>query len=233
MCGRYAITQPPAELAKLFGAIGALPNFPPRFNAAPSQMMPIIRQTANGTRELVLARWGLIPSWSRGANSQYSMINARAETVHNKPSYREAFQHRRCLVPANGFFEWHTVRKRKQPYYFSLRNESVFAFAGLWEKWDGGEDGPIESFTVIVTDANACVAPVHERMPVLLSPDDCDRWLGEGATTPSLPNDLLKPYPAPAMKVWPVSRLVNSPTNDQADVIEPYDIEDLDRGSLI
>jgi putative SOS response-associated peptidase YedK len=231
MCGRYAIIQPPAELAKLFGAIGALPNFPQRFNAAPSQMLPIVRRTEAEGRELILARWGLIPSWSKGINPQYSMINARAETIKSKPSYREAFHHRRCLVPASGFFEWRTERKIKQPHYFSLRSGAAFSFAGLWERWNGGESGPIDSFTVIVTDANSCVSPIHRRMPVLVSSDDYGRWLGEGQT--DLPEDLLKPYPAPDMQVWPVSRIVNSALNDQPEMIEPIDIKEIHAGSLL
>lgn len=220
MCGRYALTSPPEALAKLFAAIGALPNFPPRYNAAPSQALPIVRRTPRPGRELALARWGLIPSWSKGPDSRFSMINARAETVAEKPAYRGAFRHRPCLVPANGFFEWQAAKGGKQPYYFSLKSGEPFAFAGLWEHWIGAGGDEIESFTIIVTDANDCVAPVHQRMPVILHMEDHARWLGEDDAPTRERLALLRPLPADEMQCWPVSKKVNSPANDSPDLLE-------------
>lgn len=224
MCGRYAITQPPEAMAKLFAAIGALPNFPPRYNAAPSQALPIVRRGARSGREVALARWGLIPSWSKGPDARFSMINARAETVAEKPAYRGAFRHRPCLVPADGFFEWKAMGKEgKQPYYFSLKSGATFAFAGLWEHWIGAGGDEIESFTIIVTDANPCVSAVHDRMPVILQAGDYSRWLAEDDVPTRERLGLLRPFPAADMRCWPVSRRVNSPANDASDLIEPID----------
>jgi putative SOS response-associated peptidase YedK len=207
-------------MAKLFSAIGALPNFPPRYNAAPSQALPIVRRGGRGGRELALARWGLVPSWSKGPDARFSMINARAETVAEKPAYRGAFRHRPCLVPADGFYEWQARGKGvKQPYYFSLPSGKTFAFAGLWEHWLGAGGDEIESFTIIVTDANACVQPVHERMPVILRPEDYPCWLGEEDAPARARLALLKPFPADEMRSWPVSRQVNSPANDSPELI--------------
>lgn len=221
MCGRYAITLPPQAMAKLFSAIGALPNFPPRYNAAPTQALPIVRRKVKAGRELALARWGLVPSWSQGPDPRFSMINARAETVADKPAYRGAFRHRPCLVPADGFFEWQSLGKAgKQPWYFSLKSGATFAFAGLWEHWLGVGGDELESFAIIVTDANECVAPVHDRMPVILHPDDHARWLAEDDTPARERLALLRPFPAVEMCRWPVSRKVGSPANDSPDLIE-------------
>lgn len=221
MCGRYAITLPPSAMAKLFKAIGALPNFPARYNAAPTQILPIIRQTRTGQRELALARWGLVPSWSKGPDSRFSMINARAETVSSKPAYRGAFRHRRCLVPASGFFEWQAQPGGKQPWYFTSSSGEVMAFAGLWEHWLGAQGDELETFSIIVTDANELVQPVHARMPVILAPSDYGRWLGEEDVPTRQVEVLLRPYPAEEMKAWPVSTKVNSPANDDEVVITP------------
>ena len=219
MCGRYAITTPPQELSKLFQAIGAIPNFPPRFNAAPSQILPVVRRSPKGARDLALMRWGLIPGWSKGPDVRFSMINARSDTVAQKPAYRGAYRHRRCLVPADGFFEWKAERGGKQPYYFSLKSGDTFAFAGLWEHWIGPGGDEIESFAVVVTDANDCVTHVHDRMPVILSPADYGRWLGEEDIPARDLAALMRPFPGEDMQVWPVSRKVNSPAYDGPDLV--------------
>lgn len=221
MCGRYAVTLPPEAMVRLFRAIGALPNFPAHYNAAPGQPLPLVRRVPGGERELTLARWGLIPSWSKGPDSRYSMINARAESVAEKPAYRGPFRHHRCLVPADGFFEWQAAKGGKQPYYFSLASGASFAFAGLWDRWTSAGGDEVDSFTIVVTDANARVAPVHDRMPVILPPDAWGTWLGEDEASARDLKALLRPFPAEAMRAWPVSRDVNRPANDRPDLIAP------------
>lgn len=231
MCGRYAITLPPSAMERLFGRLGQLPNFPAHFNAAPGQPLPIVRRAPRGGRELALARWGLVPSWSKGPDSRFSMINARAGTVATKPAYRGAFRHRRCLVPASGFFEWRAGPGGKRPWYFTTRAGEGLAFAGLWEHWSGAAGDEIESFAIVVTDANALVAPVHDRMPVILDPKDHAGWLGEEEVPNRALEKLLVPCPAEGMTVWPVSPRVNSAANDEPSLLEPWQEER--KGSLL
>jgi len=219
MCGRYAITSPLEAILKAFAVKGVRPNLQPRYNAAPSQDLPVVRAGPDG-RELALIRWGLVPSWSKGPDSRYSMINARAETVASKPAYREPFRRRRCLVPANGFYEWRKFADGKQPYFIALSTGEPFAFAGLWDHWTGPEGEEITSFTIIVTAANDIVRPIHERMPVILGPEDYGSWLGEhGAPSRTKLAILLRPYPAELMRAYPVSREVNSPANDSPELL--------------
>ena len=220
MCGRYAITSPLEAIIEAFAVKGARPNLQPRYNAAPSQDLPVVRAGREG-RELILMRWGLVPSWSKGPDSRYSMINARAETVASKPAYRGPFRQRRCLVPANGFYEWKKTADGKQPYFIALATGEALAFAGLWDHWTGPEGEAITSFTIIVTAANDCVRPIHDRMPVILGPDDHESWLGErGAPSRTKLAIMLRPYPAELMLAYPVSRDVNSPANDSPDLLE-------------
>jgi putative SOS response-associated peptidase YedK len=219
MCGRYAITSPLEALIKAFAVQGARPNLQPRYNAAPSQDLPVVRAGPGG-REITLMHWGLVPSWSKGPDSRYSMINARAETVASKPAYRGPFRRQRCLVPANGFYEWKKTADGKQPYFIALSTGEPFAFAGLWDHWTGPEGDEITSFAIIVTAANDCVRPIHERMPVILGPDDYDSWLGEqGAPSRTKLAIMLRPYPAELMRAYPVSRDVNSPANDSPELL--------------
>ena len=162
-----------------------------------------------------------MPSWSKGPDSRYSMINARAETVASKPAYRGPFRQRRCLVPANGFYEWKKTADGKQPYFIALSTGETFAFAGLWDHWSGPEGEEITSFTIIVTAANDCVRPIHDRMPVILGADDYESWLGErGAPSRTKLAIMLRPYPTELMRAYPVSRDVNSPANDSAALLE-------------
>ncbi len=220
MCGRYAITSPLEAIIKAFAIKGARPNLQPRYNAAPSQDLPVIRSGREG-RELALMRWGLVPSWSKGPDSRYSMINARAETLTAKPSYRGPFRHGRCLVPANGFYEWKKTADGKQPYFITLTTGEPFAFAGLYDHWTGPEGEEITSFTIIVTSANECIRPIHDRMPVILGADDHESWLGElGAPSRTKLALMLRPYPAESMQICPVSRDVNSPANDSSHLLE-------------
>lgn len=220
MCGRYTIKTPPAVMAELF-EVDVPPDLHliPRQNASPTQDLPAVRRAGGGTgaggsgRELVTLRWGLIPSWADDSAIGNRMINARAETVAEKPAYRSAFRHRRCLIPADGFYEWQAPAdggKRKQPWHFRQPGGAPFAFAGLWERWDRGETGtgePIESFTILTTEANELVRPIHDRMPVIIAPEDLARWLDPAAVDPADLEPLLAPFPSErleAVKVGPV-----------------------------
>ena len=213
MCGRFTLRTPAHRLADAFG-VRELPNLPPRYNIAPTQDAAVVRHAQEGERELAMLRWGLVPPWSAGPESAYSMINARAETVTTKPAFRAAFRHRRCLVPADGFYEWQKVNGGKQPYLVELADGDPFAFAGLWERWEGQSGEGIESFTIIVTEANEVLRPIHDRMPVIVDPPEHDLWLDGGPTVAQAAENLLRPYPAERMVAHPVSRRVNNPRYD-------------------
>lgn len=220
MCGRYSITTPVDAIRQAFG-FDERPNLAPRYNAAPTQRLPVVRLTDDGRRSLVLLRWGLIPSWARDISIGARLINARSDGVASKPSFRSAFRHRRCLVPADGFFEWSTDPRtgRKQPVHIHSPDRGVFAFAGLWEEWPGPA-GPIESFTIITTDANARIRPIHDRMPVVLGAGAYGAWLAPGARPADL-LALLVPAPDDALIPTAVSARVNRVANDDPDCIAP------------
>jgi putative SOS response-associated peptidase YedK len=228
MCGRYSITTNPEAIRQLFRFLNPTPNVPPHYNAAPTQELPVVRRDRNGARELVQLRWGLVPFWAKEPRIGCSRINAKAETVAEAPAYRAAFQRRRCLVPADGFYEWQQQGKQKQPYRFTPTEGGLFAFAGLWERWrkprprtgqgpDPGGDAALETFTIIVTEANDLIRKIHDRMPVIIDPSDHDAWLEAADTT--IPMALLQPYPAERMRGYPVSQRVNSPKNDDPEVM--------------
>ena len=224
MCGRYSLTSPPEAMRRAFALTGAPLNLPPCYNIAPTQAAPVVRAAGEGEgRGLVLSRWGLVPHWSKGPDNRYSMINARAETVTERPAYRDAFRSRRCLVPADGFYEWQATPGRKQPYRVTLRSGEIFAFAGLWERWRGQGGDEIESFTIIVTGANELVRSIHARMPVILAPDAYDLWLAGGPEDLKAAEALLKPYPSQAMTAYAVGAFVNDPKNDDEECIERID----------
>ncbi|MBM3543114.1 MAG: SOS response-associated peptidase [Alphaproteobacteria bacterium] len=220
MCARYDLVIAQEIYARAFKA-ARLPqsNFPPRYNIAPTDAIPIVRiDPRDGEREVVMARWGLIPAWMK-EKPKAPHINARAETVHEKPLFREAFRKRRCLIPATGFFEWEQRADGKQPWRYTRKDLEPFAFAGLWEfTRQGGED--IVSAAIIVGGPNDLVARVHDRMPVMLMPEDYDRWLGAGATSEEL-RALLKPYDAKLMEAYAVNRAVNSVKNDTPECHAP------------
>jgi len=219
MCGRYNIRSLPSRFAEIFEA-QVLFEFGVHYNVAPTQTVPVIRTRPHETtREIVPMRWGLIPSWAQDEKIGNRMINARCETVREKPAFRAAFKRRRCLVLADGFYEWKKTGKAKQPYHFHLRDNQLFAFAGLWERWTKGGE-PIESCTIITTTANELVSDVHDRMPVILSPQAAHQWLNPDSDESTLPETLLLPYPAPQMDAEPVSTLVNSPKNDSVECLE-------------
>jgi len=220
MCGRFALYSDPFFLAQRFEA-EAPPELHPRYNVAPTQNIPIVREERS-KRHFALARWGLIPSWAKDTKIGYHTINARAETVATKPAFRNAFRHRRCLIPADGFYEWQVVpgSKVKQPWFIVLGEREPMAFAGLWERWRSPEGEDLESCSIIVTDANELMRPIHDRMPVILAPEDWDAWLATEAKEAGGLQSLLKPYSAEGMEAWPVSTKVNSPKNDSVGCME-------------
>jgi putative SOS response-associated peptidase YedK len=206
-------------LAELFGVPAA--EIPPRYNIAPTQEVTAVRAAGAG-RELVNLRWGLIPSWAKDKSIGYKLINARADTVAGKPSFRSAFKNRRCLIPADGFFEWKKLGAKKQPSFVTLRDGGPFAFAGLWERWHGS-DGDIQSCSSVTTDANELMRPLHDRMPVILDPSDYAAWLDQAPRPKVELLPLLKPFPSDALQAVPVSTMVNSPRNQGPRCIEPLE----------
>lgn len=224
MCGRFTLRSSMTDVAKAFG-VAADSSALPLFNIAPTQTVMAVRATAAGTREICSLRWGLVPAWADDLAIGNRMINARAETVAAKPAYRQAFKSRRCLIVADGFYEWQKTRRQKQPYYIRLKDARPFGFAGVWEKWSKGET-PVESCSVITTTANELMAPIHDRMPVIISPDDYEPWLS-AETKPVELQSLLRAYPAAQMTAYPVSTRVNSPAYTGADCIEPFQQQNL------
>ena len=222
MCGRFTLHTPAHRLAEAFG-VGELPNLPPRYNIAPSQDVVAIRRAAGGgPRELVPLRWGLIPFWAKDPAIGNRMINARAETAAEKPAFRAAFRARRCLVVADGFYEWQkTTGGAKQPYYIRLKDDAPFAIAGLWERWSPPEGEAVESCALLTTAANDLLRPIHDRMPVILAPAAYDAWLEPAPLSTAVREALLRPYPADEMAAYAIGRLVNDPRTDEAACIAP------------
>jgi putative SOS response-associated peptidase YedK len=218
MCGRFTQRTPKKTLAVEF-QVEEMPEMEPRYNIAPTQDILSIRRTDDG-REAVLLKWGLIPSWAKDASMGAKLINARSETVMEKPSFREAFKKRRCIIPADGFYEWQRTGGRKQPYFFRMQDEHPFGFAGLWERWKGADDQVINSCTILTTEANEILQSVHDRMPVILHPDNYELWLDVDMRKLDLVRELLRPFPASEMMAYPVSASINSPLNQGAQLIE-------------
>lgn len=216
MCGRFAFYSPSEATAALFGVDGAL-NLEPRYNIAPTQSVAAVRDNEKLQRELVMLRWGLVPFWARDASIGNRMINARAETVAEKPSYRAAFKHRRCVILADGFYEWHVESNVKIPYFISLDSGEPFALAGLWESWSDKESTEfLQTTTLITIAANEFMQPLHHRMPVILQPDMADEWLS--GSTDYLDHAAER---TPALRAWPVDRRVNNARNEGADLLDP------------
>ena len=221
MCGRFAFYSPSEATAALFGVSASIP-VEPRFNIAPSQYIAGIRETDDTGRELAMFRWGLVPFWAKDVAIGNRMINARAETVSEKPSFRAAYRHRRCLLLADGFYEWKKEGAGKVPYFISLANGESFAFAGLWETWQSKEtEEIIQSATLITTAANDFISTVHHRMPVILQPDTADRWL---AGDDELLADVAEN--SPTFQAWPVDKRVNNARNEGEDLIIRQDLPD-------
>ena len=220
MCGRYTLTVDHSVLAELF-EIEPLTELEPRYNIAPTQAVPIVRLDRHFNREWAMVRWGLVPSWAKEVGIASRLINARAETVAEKPSFRAAFKSRRCLVPADGFYEWAKAPGGKLPHHIRFSHRGPFAFAGLWERWTRGDAGPVESCTILTTEANALIASLHHRMPVILPKRQYDEWLAGDPRSPEIAEALLVPHSGDGMEVVPVSTRVNSVANDDPRCLEP------------
>jgi len=224
MCGRFTQTASPEVIAEQF-KITNPPLFTPRYNIAPSQPIAAIRiDPDTATRTLAMLRWGLIPSWAKDPKIGNQCINAKAETVAEKPSFRSAFKKRRCLVIATGFYEWQVQGRAKQPIWIGLRSKRPFAFAGLWEQWKPPEGEPLETCTIITTEPNDLMAPIHNRMPVILSPASYDQWLDLSFQHVEPLKALLRPYPSEELTAYPVSTLVNNPRHDASQCLEPVSV---------
>jgi putative SOS response-associated peptidase YedK len=206
------------EVAGRFGADEQQLALLPRYNVAPNQLMPVV--VRNSPNRLAEMQWGLIPSWSKEPRVKFSTINARAETIASSPVFRGPFKSRRCLVPASGFYEWRQTAQGKQPYCFRLKRGDLFAFAGLYDVWSDAEGNELYSYTIITTRPNDLVAPIHNRMPVILSRADEDAWLDQASDSARL-RSLLAPYPAAEMEAFAVSRAVNNPANEGAELMQP------------
>ncbi len=214
MCGRYALTSPPAVIAERFHLLWA-PEIPPHYNIAPSQMVAVVRETEEG-RELTFLKWGLIPHWAKDAHIGAKLVNARAESIDSR--FRDAYRRRRCLVPADAFYEWKPVAGRRQPYCIRMRDQTPFGMAGLWERWVAPDGQAVESCTIVTVDANALVADLHDRMPLIVAPADYDAWLAaEDAAVPPA-------VPAEEMVAYPVSPLVSNARNDDPACLIPIDL---------
>jgi putative SOS response-associated peptidase YedK len=219
MCGRFTLQIPPELLAEIFGIL-EIPVFPARYNIAPTQQAPVIRQAGDGRNHCAVMRWGLIPSWAKDPSIGNRMINARSETVVGKPAFRHAIRHSRCIVPASGFYEWREEGGKKSPHFIRLKDGSPIFFAGLWEFWQSPQGEAVDSFTILTTQANSLISSLHERMPVILQPEATHLWLDRETTDPDRLKSLYLPHPADLMEMWPVSPLVNSPRNDFPELID-------------
>ena len=217
MCGRFAFYSPAEAVAALFDIHGDVPELEPRYNVAPTQPIAASRETDGGERQFVMLRWGLVPHWAKDPSIGNRMINARVETAAEKPSFRAAFRQRRCIVFADGFYEWRKEGSVKTPYFISLRSGEPFAFAGLWEAWTDRATGEsLQTATLLTRQANAFLSGLHDRMPVILGPEAAGRWLGRDAALPDEPG-----AEGSGFRAWPVSRRVNHAANEGPDLVEP------------
>ena len=223
MCGRFTLATSAEDIAKLFD-LGDVPSLQARYNIAPTQDVPVCRMPDDDDRRLDELHWGLVPFWADDKKIGNRMINARGETVADKPAFRAAFKYRRCLIPADGFYEWKKEGDSKQPYRIHRRDNAAFAFAGLWEQWSDEDNHKLESFTIITCDAADWLSDLHGRMPVILEPDHFDLWLDPASEDYEALDDLLVPYEREDLMTYDrVSRDVNSPANDRPDLIAPID----------
>ncbi len=224
MCGRYRLSRRKQIIEQHFDSISGEEDWSPRYNIAPTQPIPVIRQhPKEPVRELSLMRWGLIPSWSKDSSAAASMINARTETVATKPAFRDALKSRRCMIPADGFYEWMRTGKAKQPYCFEVDEGELFAFAGLWDRWKDPSGQWIKSCSILTTTPNAVTSAIHDRMPAILDPDTYELWLDPGMTNVAAASELLKPCDARLMRCFPVSPRVNHVANDDEECSAPVE----------
>jgi putative SOS response-associated peptidase YedK len=219
VCGRYAFFSPAEAVRRTF-ALDDVPELEPRYNVAPTQPVPAVRAAEEGARAFSMLHWGLVPRWAKERAIGNRMINARSETLAEKPSFRDAFRKRRCLVLADGWYEWQVAADGKQPWFIRMKDARTFAFAGLWERWKDPADGStLESCAIVTTDASASIRKIHERMPVVLAEADWDRWLDTAFSDTGTLSGLLRPFDPDALEAWPVSRQVNAPKNQGPELI--------------
>jgi putative SOS response-associated peptidase YedK len=221
MCGRFTLTVDPADLQEAFRDYTFPSKFAPRFNIAPTQ--PVLGIPNDGLNKADFFTWGLIPSWSKEASIGYRLINARGETLGEKPSFRGVYKYKRCLILADGFYEWKSQpgSKTKVPQFIHLKTGKPFAFAGLWDEWRSPDGSEIRSCTIVTTAPNTLMAAIHDRMPVILDPADYAEWIDKAVREPESINHLIKAFPAELMQAYPISTLVNSPANDRPELILP------------
>lgn len=232
MCGRYRLSRRKQLVAEYFDAIAGEDEWNPRYNIAPTQPVPVIRRNPRtDVREWSLLRWGLIPSWATDPGIGARMINARSETVGATASFREPFRSQRCLIPADGFYEWQRNGKDKQPYCFEVSDGGLFAFAGLWDRWTDTRGQAVESCSILTTAANPLLQEIHNRMPVILQPDDYNSWLDSGGHDTKRVSTLLVPY-AGSMRRYPVSARLNHVQNDDVECAEAIELESPSQGQL-
>jgi len=223
MCGRFILMTPGSSLAEQF-RLSEDVSLEPRYNIAPTQFVAVVRIGRDDpTRKLVMLKWGLVPFWAKDKSIGSRLINARAESVAEKPAFRAAFKYRRCLIPADGFYEWKKTGKRKQPYFVGMADGHLFAFGGLWEHWESPEGEVIESCTILTTESNELVQELHDRIPLVVEPKDYELWLDPDMKDSTRLKPLLRPYPGDAMSKFPVSERVNRATYDAADCLEPVE----------
>jgi putative SOS response-associated peptidase YedK len=224
MCGRYTLTSAPEVIRALLG-YGEQPNFPPRYNIAPTQPIAIVR-VVDGRRQFALVRWGLLPSWVKDPKAFSLIINARGEGVAEKPAFRAAIKRRRCLIPADGFYEWKAGAPRKQPFFIHAKDGQPLAFAGLWETWTGPNGEELDTAAIVTTAANATLSPLHHRMPVVIPRDAFDRWLGKGEietnVDAALAQTLIRPASDELLEAYPVSSDVNRVANDNPKLLDLF-----------
>lgn len=219
MCGRFTVTKV-NDIQTRFG-VGEAKTLPgPRYNVAPSQVMPVVLADKEGVNHLDFMKWGLVPFWSKEPKAAYSTINARAEGIEDKPTYRKPIRSQRCIIPADGFYEWQKTGNGKRPFFIHLISSELFGFAGLYDIYSDKDGEELKTFTIITTEANELVEPIHNRMPVILPHEYEAEWLDPELTDPIQVTRLLKPYPAHLMEVYPVSRQVNSPHNDLPELMQ-------------
>ncbi len=222
MCRRFTRKGKDRDLAEALNTIFPRDS-PPHYNIAPSQMVACVRSHAESTnREYVELKWGLVPSWTKDVSIGNKMINARSETVAEKPSFRKAFKQQRCVVLADGYYEWKREGKAKQPYYVQFKDQHMFCFAGLWERWDHGNNSPLETCAMLTIGPNAVIEPIHHRMPVILHPKDYDTWLDSSIQDPTILSSLLQPYLPEEMEAHFVGPMVNNPRNDTSDCVKAW-----------
>jgi len=228
VCGRYKLSRRKQIVEEYFDTASGEEDWSPRYNVAPTQPVPVIRQHPKETvRELSLMRWGLIPSWSKDSSVAARMINARSETAATKPAFRDALKSRRCLIPADGFYEWTRTGKTKQPYCFEVNEGELFAFAGIWDRWKDPSGNWMKTSSILTTTPNAVTSAVHDRMPVILDPDAYDLWLDPGMQNVAAVSDLLKPHNARLMRCYPVSTRINHVANDDEACSAPVELGEI------